>query len=120
MACFRYIQCKVILPSPNTVLKHLCIPILIIVPMFPIPHVPMLPFPGSSDVDKAVIRPLPRAKRVLSEANTLPHIVQLLLTFDPRLVERVVTLLNLIMEVGGLQLELWTWFQSAYFIHHRL
>ena len=56
-----------------------------------------------SDSDNAVIRPLPRAKRLLSEPNTLPHLVQLLLTFDPRLVEKVVTLLNIIMEVGTIQ-----------------
>ena len=49
------------------------------------------------DVDNAVIRPLPRAKRMLSEAGALPHVVQLLLTFDPSLVEKVVTLLNDIM-----------------------
>ena len=55
-------------------------------------------FYPSRDPDNAVIRPLPRAKRVLSEPNALPHLVQLLLTFDPRLVEKVVTLLNMIVE----------------------
>lgn len=44
-----------------------------------------------------MIRPLPRAKRNLSEAGALPHVVQLLLTFDPTLVEKVVTLLNDVM-----------------------
>ncbi len=34
---------------------------------------------------------------MMSEANAIPHIVQLLLTFDPSLVEKVVTLLNDIM-----------------------
>ncbi len=34
---------------------------------------------------------------MLTEAGTLPHVVQLLLTFDPTLVEKVVTLLNDIM-----------------------
>ena len=48
-------------------------------------------------MDNAVIRPLPRAKRMLSEAGSIPHVVQLLLTFDPSLVEKVVTLLNDIM-----------------------
>lgn len=47
----------------------------------------------SRDADNAMIRPLPRAKRLLSEALVLPHVVQLLLTFDPLLVERVATLL---------------------------
>ncbi len=57
------------------------------------------------DSDQAIIRPLPRAKRVLSEPNVLPHIVQLLLTFDPRLVERVVNLLNVVMEVKKVYLD---------------
>ena len=60
----------------------------------------LVSFPFHSDVDNAIIRPLPRAKRTLSEPNILPHMVQLLLTFDPRLVEKVVTLLNSILEVG--------------------
>jgi DnaJ family protein C protein 13 len=47
----------------------------------------------SRDSDNAVIRPLPRVKRLLSDLQCLPHIVQLLLTFDPVLVERVATLL---------------------------
>ena len=45
-------------------------------------------FPSRTD-DGAVIRPLPRIKRLLSDAVSLPHIVQLLLTFDPVLVEKV-------------------------------
>ena len=52
------------------------------------------------DSDGAIIRPLPRAKRMLSEPTMLPHVVQLLLTFDPGLVERVVILLNIIVKVG--------------------
>ena len=55
-------------------------------------------FYPSRDSDGCIIRPLPRAKRVLTEPNALPHLVQLLLTFDPRLVEKVVTLLNLVVE----------------------
>ncbi|KAF8773591.1 DnaJ subfamily C member 13 like protein [Argiope bruennichi] len=51
----------------------------------------------SRDSDGAVIRPLPRAKRLLSDATCLPHIVQLLLTFDPILVEKVAILLTHIM-----------------------
>ena len=30
------------------------------------------------DVDGAIVRPLPRAKRMLSEATCLPHLVQVL------------------------------------------
>ena len=67
----------------------------------------MLPFymlyiPLIRDIDDAVIRPLPRAKRMLSEPTALPHLVQLLLTFDPSLVDKVVTLLNNIMEVRNM------------------
>lgn len=47
----------------------------------------------SRDVDNAVIRPLPHVKRLLSDPQCLPHLVQLLLTFDPVLVEKVATLL---------------------------
>ncbi|XP_070570129.1 dnaJ homolog subfamily C member 13-like isoform X2 [Ptychodera flava] len=51
----------------------------------------------SRDPDGAIVRPLPRPKRILSEATCLPHIVQLLLTFDPVLVEKVALLLYLVM-----------------------
>ena len=61
----------------------------------------MCKFYPSRDSEGGIVRPLPRAKRLLSEPNTLPHVVQLLLTFDPRLVEKVVTLLNVIMEVSS-------------------
>uniref|UniRef100_A0A0R3TA83 J domain-containing protein n=1 Tax=Rodentolepis nana TaxID=102285 RepID=A0A0R3TA83_RODNA len=40
-----------------------------------------------------IIRPLPRPRRTISSLFNLPHIVQLLLTFDPPLVERVSNLL---------------------------
>ncbi|XP_023328115.1 dnaJ homolog subfamily C member 13 [Eurytemora carolleeae] len=55
-------------------------------------------FYPSRDSDGAIIRPLPTVKRVLSEPTTLPHIVQILLTFDPVLVEQVSILLFRIME----------------------
>ena len=51
----------------------------------------------SRDADGSVIRPLPRVKKALSDGSALPHIVQLLLTFDPVLVEKVATLLTLFM-----------------------
>ncbi|XP_077997979.1 dnaJ homolog subfamily C member 13-like [Glandiceps talaboti] len=51
----------------------------------------------SRDSEGAIVRPLPRPKRILSEATCLPHIVQLLLTFDPVLVEKVAILLQHIM-----------------------
>ena len=56
-------------------------------------------FTVNRDLENAIIRPLPRVKRTLSEANAIPHVMQLLLTFDPRLVEKLVTLLNDIMKV---------------------
>ncbi|KAL3854398.1 hypothetical protein ACJMK2_013668 [Sinanodonta woodiana] len=52
----------------------------------------------SRDIDGAVVRPLPKIKRMLSDAVCLPHIVQLLLTFDPILVEKVAWLANEIMQ----------------------
>lgn len=53
----------------------------------------MCEFYPSRDVDGAIIRPLPKIKRQISEATCLPHIVQLLLTFDPVLVEKVASVL---------------------------
>lgn len=50
------------------------------------------------DEDDAVIRPLPRVKRLLSEPTCLAHIIQLLLTFGPILVEKVATLLCEVMK----------------------
>ena len=51
------------------------------------------------DADGCVVRPVPAVKKSLSQANCLPHIVQLLLTFEPSIVERVSQLLFLIMQV---------------------
>ena len=62
-------------------------------------HGRMCEFYPSRDTDGAVVRPLPRDKKFLSEPSILPHVVQILLTFDPRLVEKVVTLMNLMMQV---------------------
>uniref|UniRef100_A0A2I3HZT1 DnaJ heat shock protein family (Hsp40) member C13 n=1 Tax=Nomascus leucogenys TaxID=61853 RepID=A0A2I3HZT1_NOMLE len=52
----------------------------------------------SRDQDNAIIRPLPKVKRLLSDSTCLPHIIQLLLTFDPILVEKVAILLHHIMQ----------------------
>ncbi|RWS30301.1 dnaJ subfamily C member 13-like isoform X2 [Leptotrombidium deliense] len=52
----------------------------------------------SRDMNDAIIRPLPRVKRYLSDSSCLPHIVQLLLTFDPSLVEKVASLLTALMQ----------------------
>ena len=52
-----------------------------------------------NDIDRAEgIDPKPTVKRILSEPGTLPHIVQLLVTFDPVLVEQVAILLFYVME----------------------
>ncbi|KAJ3611304.1 hypothetical protein NHX12_021320 [Muraenolepis orangiensis] len=50
------------------------------------------------DQDNAIIRPLPKIKRLISDNTCLPHIVQLLLTFDPILVEKVANMLYLVMQ----------------------
>jgi DnaJ family protein C protein 13 len=55
-------------------------------------------FYSSRDEDGAVIRPLPKVKQSLSDPAHLPHVVQLLLTFDPVLVEKVAVLLHLVLE----------------------
>eukprot|EP00731_Ephydatia_muelleri_P039137 Em1139g1a len=55
-------------------------------------------FYPTREPDGAIVRPLPRANRQLSEPNTLPHLANILLTFDPKLVEKTVTLLSIIME----------------------
>ncbi len=55
-------------------------------------------FYPSRDSDGAIIRPLPRIKQELSSQSNLPHLVQLLLTFEPVLVEKVATLLHLVLE----------------------
>ena len=52
----------------------------------------------SRNAHGAIIRPLPKIMRLLTDANTLPHIVQLLLTFDPIVVEKVATLLDMIVQ----------------------
>lgn len=45
------------------------------------------------DNDGAIIWPIARIRRVLTDPLHLPHVVQLLLTFDPILVEKVAHLL---------------------------
>lgn len=50
------------------------------------------------DESDAVIRPLPKAKKILSEPVLLYQIVQLLITYDPAIVQRVATLLNHVMQ----------------------
>jgi DnaJ family protein C protein 13 len=52
----------------------------------------------SRDPDGSVMQPLPRIKRYLSDPAVLPHIVQLLLTFDPSVCSRVHSLLFMLME----------------------
>ncbi|CAF3421421.1 unnamed protein product [Rotaria sp. Silwood1] len=51
-------------------------------------------YPSRDQVTGAIIRPFPKIKRLLNDPTCLPHIVQLLLTFDPNLVEKIVILLN--------------------------
>jgi DnaJ family protein C protein 13 len=55
-------------------------------------------YPSRDQVTAAIIRPFPKIKRLLNDPTCLPHLVQLLLTFDPNLVEKVVTLLNALVQ----------------------
>lgn len=52
----------------------------------------------SRAADGSIVRPVPKVKRILTDDNYLPHIIHLLLTFDPVIVEKVATLVYLIME----------------------
>lgn len=52
----------------------------------------------SRDEDGSVVRPLPRIKQYLTDQISLPHLVQLLLTFDPVIVVRVAALLTHVVE----------------------
>lgn len=58
----------------------------------------MCSFFPSRDEFNAVIRPLPRVKKILSEPVLLYQIVQLLLTYDPAIVQRVAHLITEVME----------------------
>ncbi|TPP40896.1 DnaJ protein, partial [Fasciola gigantica] len=53
---------------------------------------------SSRDAHGGVVRPLPKPRRVISDSSLLNHVVQLLLTFDPPLVERVVSLLHVLLD----------------------
>nr|XP_027203282.1 dnaJ homolog subfamily C member 13-like [Dermatophagoides pteronyssinus] len=55
-------------------------------------------YPSRTVPDNAIIRPIPKVKQILSDESCLPHIVHLLLTFDPVIVERIATLIYLIIE----------------------
>ena len=55
-------------------------------------------FYPSRDSENAIIRPLPRIKRMLSDQTCFPHVIQLLLTFDPIIVEKVSLLIYLIIQ----------------------
>lgn len=56
----------------------------------------------SVNSDGAVMQPQPKVKRLLSGPAILPHIVQLLLTFDSGICARVHTLLFMLMEANPL------------------
>jgi DnaJ family protein C protein 13 len=52
----------------------------------------------SRDAEGSIIRPLPRVKRMIGDQTCLPHVIQLLLTFDPIIVEKVAFLLSNILQ----------------------
>ncbi|GMR56372.1 hypothetical protein PMAYCL1PPCAC_26567, partial [Pristionchus mayeri] len=58
----------------------------------------MAEFFPSRDTNECVVRPMPKIKKVLTEPALLYQIVQLLLTYDPQIVQRVATLLYMIMQ----------------------
>ena len=53
----------------------------------------------------SVVRPMPQVKRCLCEPVLLYQIVQLLLTYDPPIVQRVATLLYEVMQVISYELD---------------
>eukprot|EP01105_Mastigella_eilhardi_P016523 TRINITY_DN377_c0_g1_i1.p1 TRINITY_DN377_c0_g1~~TRINITY_DN377_c0_g1_i1.p1 ORF type:complete len:3053 (-),score=889.84 TRINITY_DN377_c0_g1_i1:2788-10773(-) len=50
------------------------------------------------DKDGGIIRPVPRPKRQLSSPQLLPHVVQVLLTADPKLFDKTCSLVTVLME----------------------
>ncbi|CAI5438006.1 unnamed protein product [Caenorhabditis angaria] len=58
----------------------------------------MCEFFPSRDEHECVVRPMPAVKKQLTEPVLLYQLVQLLLTYDPQIVQRVASLLNLIMQ----------------------
>ncbi|CAD6190910.1 unnamed protein product [Caenorhabditis auriculariae] len=58
----------------------------------------MCEFFPSRDAQDCVVRPMPAAKKILTEPVLLYQIVQLLLTYDPQIVQRVATLLHMVMQ----------------------
>lgn len=48
--------------------------------------------------DDSIIRPMSKVKQILSDETSLPHLIHLLLTFDPVIVEKIATLVYLIMQ----------------------
>ena len=46
----------------------------------------------------ALIHPMPMPKKVLAHSERLPHLVQLLLTMEPSIVERAAVLLTRLVE----------------------
>ncbi|GMT29435.1 hypothetical protein PFISCL1PPCAC_20732, partial [Pristionchus fissidentatus] len=58
----------------------------------------MAEFFPSRDTNECVVRPMPKIKRALTDPALLYQIVQLLLTYDPSIVQRVATLLYMVMQ----------------------
>ncbi|ELP94462.1 DnaJ domain containing protein, partial [Entamoeba invadens IP1] len=52
----------------------------------------------SRDMNGILLRPIPRAKRILSSPRYLPHVVQLLLTASPQLIDIAARLLKNLLE----------------------
>ena len=52
----------------------------------------------SRDMHGVLLRPIPRAKRILSSPRNLPHVVQLLLTSSPQLIDTAARLVRNLLE----------------------
>ncbi|VEL38157.1 unnamed protein product [Protopolystoma xenopodis] len=53
---------------------------------------------SARDIHGGIVRPLPLPRRALTHQDCLPHLVELLLTFDPALVEQIVSLLHTVVD----------------------
>ncbi|KAL3999076.1 DnaJ domain family protein [Acanthocheilonema viteae] len=88
---FRWTVCYSLRTNSLYNFTELCILILDI-------FIQMCTFFPSRDENEYIVRPLPHVKRSLSEPVLLYQIVQLLLTYDPAIVQRIASLLLHVLE----------------------
>eukprot|EP01134_Creolimax_fragrantissima_P008258 CFRG8258T1 len=68
----------------------------------------MSDFFPTRDSTSALIRPLSRVKRIVSDSSHLPHLISLFLTFEPIIVERTAALLSTIVVDNPIMPQLYT------------